>query len=191
MPQSASMIRRLVYFTQALEISSQLDSEIGAAYVLCNLGQAQRDAGHLDESISTLERGRSLAAAQGEVNLEAIYLSDLALAHLMAHNWDTAAEQAQRSVALFTQLEQPLSSTVAYATLAAAQLALGQRQAAESSARKAVAILDACGGEGPDFPHRDYWLCAQTLAALGYTADAQHAEEQAAHLLCQRAEPHL
>jgi adenylate cyclase len=180
--------KALAYFTQALDISSQLDSEIGTAYVLCNLGQAQRDAGHLSESISTLERGRSLAAAQGEVNLEAIYLSDLALTHLMAHNWDAAAEQAQRSVALFTQLEQPLSSTVAYATLAAAQLALGQRQAAETSARQAVAILDACGGEGPDFPHRDYWLCANTLAALGYSAEAQRAAEQAAHLLCQRAD---
>lgn len=180
--------KALAYFTQAMGISSQLDTEIGAAYVLCNLGQAQRDAGRVGESIATLEKGRQLAEAQGEVNLEAIYLSDIALAQLMAHNLEAAAEGAQRSITLFDQLEQPLSSTVAYATLAAAQLALGRRQEAETSVRKAVAILDACGGEGPDFPHRDYWLCFHTLAALGHTADAQHAAAQAAKLLCLRAD---
>jgi adenylate cyclase len=180
--------KALAHFAQAMENSRLLDSEIGASYVLCNLGQAQRDAGQLDKSIATLEAGLRLATAQGEVNLEAIYLGDAALANLLTHNWTAAAEQAQQSLALFTQLEQPLSATVAHATLAAAQLALGHHQAAELSVRTAIEILDECGGEGPDFPQRDYWLCSKTLASLGYTQDARRAAEQAAGILLQRAE---
>ena len=129
-----------------------------------------------------------LAQQHGDVSLEAIYLSDLALTSLRAGDCRAAAEQARRSLALFDQLEQPLSSTAVYATLAAAQLSLGEFGAAEAAARAALAILDECGGEGPDFPHRDYWLCAQTLAVLGDVTAARHAEQQAVALLLQRAE---
>ena len=156
-----------VHLEQAMECSRIIESEIGAAYILCNLGQAQRDAGRLDEAQHTLQEGLLLAQQHGDVSLEAIYLSDAALTSLRAGDWLAAAEQATRSLALFEQLEQPLSSTAVYATLAAAQLGLGEFGAAEAAARAALAILDECGGEGPDFPHRDYWLCAQTLAALG------------------------
>jgi tetratricopeptide (TPR) repeat protein len=180
--------RAFEHLGQAMEHSRVIESEIGSAYILCNLGQAQRDAGRLAEALDTLEQGLLLAEAQGDVHLQAIYRSDIAFANLRAGQNVAAVEQAQRSLALFFQLDQPLSQTAVYATLAAAQLALGNHSAAELSARAALAILDDCGGEGPDFPQRDYWLCAQTLAALGRTKAARHAEEQALALLLQRAE---
>jgi adenylate cyclase len=176
-----------VHLEHAMECSRIIESEIGAAYILCNLGQAQRDAGHLDEAQQTLQHGIQLAQQHGDISLEAIYLTDLALTNLRAGDYTAAAEQARSSLALFDQLEQPLSSTAVYATLAAAQLGLGEFRAAETAAWAALAILDECGGEGPDFPHRDYWLCAQTLNAVGDMAGAQHAEKQAVALLLQRA----
>ena len=179
--------KAFVHLEQAMECSRMIESEIGAAYILCNLGQAQRDAGRFEEAQHTLHKGLLLAQQQGDINLEAIYLSDAALTDLRQGDYTRAVEQADRSLALFAQLQQPLSSTAVYATLAAAHLGLGNRAAAEQAARAALAILDECGGEGPDFPQRDYWLCAQTLAALG-DREAQHAEQQAAALLQQRAE---
>jgi tetratricopeptide (TPR) repeat protein len=112
----------------------------------------------------------------------------MALANLYVRRWATAREQAQQALALFAELDQPLSSTAVHATLAAAALALGDRAAAEAAVHDALDILDGCGGEGPDFPHRDYWLCAQTLDALGRPETARRAREQAALLLGRRAE---
>jgi class 3 adenylate cyclase/tetratricopeptide (TPR) repeat protein len=175
-------------FAEAMTVSRSIDSDTGAAYVLCNLGQAQRDAGLLDAALETLVQGLQLAQDQGEVNLEAIYLSDMALTNLYARRWEAALAQAQRSLALFAQLDQPLSSTIVYATAAAASLALGDRTGAETAVQRALGILDECGGDGPDFPQRDYWLCAQTLAALGHHATAHRARTQAATLLARRAE---
>jgi tetratricopeptide (TPR) repeat protein len=180
--------KAFVHLEQAMECSRIIESEIGAAYILCNLGQAQRDAGLLDAAQRTLQEGLLLAQQQGDINLEAIYLSDAALTNLRSGNYLHAAEQAERSLALFEQLQEPFSSTAVYATLGAARLGLGNGAAAEQSARAALAILDECGGEGPDFPHRDYWLCAQTLAALGRVETARRAELRAAELLEQRAE---
>jgi predicted ATPase len=173
---------------QAMERSRLIESDTGAAYVLCNLGQAQRDAGLLDEAISTLTQGLRLATEQGDKNLEAIYLSDLALAHLQAHDWEVATDQAQQALALYTALDQPLATTVVYAVLAAVQLASGAAEAAATAVYQALELLDSCGGEGPDFPHRDYWLCAKTLDGLGRTEAAHRVRARAADLLLQRAE---
>jgi predicted ATPase/class 3 adenylate cyclase len=179
--------KAFLYFDQAMACSRQIESDTGAAYILCNLGQAQRDAGRPEAALTTLATGLQLARTQGEANLEAIYLSDLALANLYAHNWSTAVAEAQQSLALFTELDQPLSATVVYATLAAAELALGHTGAAGAAVHQALEILDGCGGDGPDFPQRDYWLCAQTLAALGATETAARARTAAANLLLLRA----
>ena len=84
-------------------------------------------------------------------------------------------------------MEQPLSTTGVLATLAAAQVALDQHDEALATAKRALSILDACGGQGPDFPHRDYWVCAQVLEALG-EVDAAHTARRRAHeLLMARA----
>ncbi len=175
------------HLAQAMERSREIGSEIGAAYILCNLGQAQRDAGRLEAAKATLAEGLLLAEAQGDVNLQAIYWSDAALTSLRAGEYMAAIEQAERSLALYAQLEQPLAATTGYAVQAASHLQLGRRPAAEAAVRRALAILDECGGEGPDFPQRDYWLCAQVLALLGDKEAAQHAVAQAVALLQQRA----
>lgn len=110
------------------------------------------------------------------------------MTNLRAGKYAAAREQAARSLEIFEQLQQPLSSTGVYATLSAAQLGLGNYAAAQAAAEAALSILDDCMGEGPDFPHRDYWFCAHTFAALGNVQGAQHAEREAVTLLLRRAE---
>jgi class 3 adenylate cyclase/tetratricopeptide (TPR) repeat protein len=176
------------YLAQALARSRSIESEIGAAYVLCNLSQAQRDGGKLADAALSLQEGLRLAQAQGDLNLEAIYLGDAALTSLRSGDAGAATAQAERSLTLFMQLDLPLSCTSVYATLAAARLALDDRDGAQAAVQAALALLDGCGGEGPDYPQRDYWQCAEVLAALGDAAGAARARAQAGALLHQRAE---
>jgi predicted ATPase/class 3 adenylate cyclase len=177
----------LQYLDQALEHSRELGSDTGSAYVLCNLSQAQRDAGALDAAAETLRQGLRLAQEQGDLNLEAIYLGDAALTSLRAGDAQAAIAQAERALLLFRQLDLPLSCTSVHATLAAARLQGGDRASARADVEAALALLDECGGEGPDYPQRDYWLCAQVLQALGDHAGENHARQQAVALLHQRA----
>jgi len=179
--------RAFAHLARALERSDAIGSAIGAAYILCNLGQAQRDAGQLDTAIGTLQRGMALAQEQGDVNLEAIYLGDLALAHLRAGDFASAAAKAEQSLGLFAELEQPMSATVVLATLGAAHLGCDDRGAAATAVREALRILDDCGGEGPDYPQRDYWMCGAILDALGDRVESSRARLRARELLHQRA----
>ena len=130
----------------------------------------------------------AMAQAQGNADLEAICEGDLAQTHLRTGEIALALAEAERSLALYTALEQPLSTTGVLATLAVAALALHQHHEALVTAKRALAILDACDGEGPDFPHRDYWICGQVLDALGETESAQTARRRAHELLMARAE---
>ena len=81
-----------------------------------------------------------------------------------------------------------MSTTVVLATIATAQLGLGELQQAEQVVHDALRILDECGGEGPDYPHRDYWMCSLVLEALGRTDEAIDARRRAGELLVLRAE---
>jgi tetratricopeptide (TPR) repeat protein len=177
----------IAHLQAALERSRSIDSEIGAAYVLCNLSQAQRDSDRLAEAAANLQEGLHLAQEQEDRNLEAIYLGDAALTSLRAGQAQAAASQAEAALALFTELELPLSCTGVYATLALARCRLGDRTGALAAVGASLALLDGCGGEGPDYPQRDYWQCAEALAALGDEAGAARARRQAAALLQQRA----
>ena len=112
----------------------------------------------------------------------------LAQTHLRTGEVALAFAEAERSLALYIALEQPLSTTGVLATLAVAALALHQHHEALAAAKHALAILDACDGEGPDFPHRDYWICGRILDTMGETEAAQTARSRAYELLMALAE---
>ena len=50
------------------------------------------------------------------------------------------------------------------------------------------AILDECGGEGPEFPQQDYFFCYQVLQAVGQPAAAHEALGSAHELVTRQAE---
>ena len=55
-------------------------------------------------------------------------------------------------------------------------------------AQKALTILDECNGEGPEIPHRDYFVGYQVLNAAGQTQQAKRALQAAYRLVSARAE---
>ena len=171
----------------ALEISRQIGSSVGSAYVLVNLGQTLRDAGRLEESTALLREGLVLARQQADRYLEAQYLSDLALTALTAAEYGQALDNAQRSLGILREMNLDVQTTTDLTTIAVASLACGDDSAALAAAQAALAILDECAGDGPDFPHRDYWRSAQVLAALGYTGEAAAAQAAARQILAEKA----
>jgi hypothetical protein len=98
-----------------------------------------------------------------------------------------AAELAGQSLHKFRSLDLSLSTTADLTTIAASLLGLQREREALFYITEAIKTLDLCRGEGPDYPHRDYWLCAQTLQTLGEVSLAKHALESAYRLLLRQA----
>ena len=173
---------------RSLAISQELEDEAGQAYTLCNLGQVLREQGALDEAEALLSQGMALAQAQGDRHLEALYHSELGMVHLQAERFPQAVEQAARSLAILNQMGLRVSTTSDLSTLAQANLAQGELGQALAYARESLSILDECEGEGPDYPHRDYFVCAQVLAAARESQEAERALVAARRLLLEQAQ---
>ena len=171
-----------------LEQGLALRQEGIQAYLLCNLGQVLRETGELTKASEVLQQGMHLAQMQGEVLLEAICLNDLALTNLLGISFSQALEQARTSLEKFRLLQLELSTTSDLAIIATAQLALNQPTEAFATACQALEILDNCAGEGPDFPHRDYWMCYQVFQTLGEKLRAAQALTSAHRLLIQQSQ---
>jgi hypothetical protein len=86
------------------------------------------------------------------------------------------------------ELDLHLDTSYDLTTLAVAHLTAGDTAQALDYARQALRILDECGGEGPEFPQRDYYLCSQVLAAVGEDVAARDALHAAASLVLARAD---
>ncbi|MBK8046338.1 MAG: tetratricopeptide repeat protein [Anaerolineales bacterium] len=177
----------LTYLSTALERSQLINSDIGAAYILCNLGQVQRDCGRLDLAQETFRQGLELADAQQDENLAAIYHSDWAITAMRTGDYVAACQHGELALKIFQELKQPLSTPVVLATLAAAYLAQGNTTTATARVQAAINLLDSSRGEAVDFPERDYWQCSQVLAQLGLQQEAEQARRRAHELLMERA----
>jgi hypothetical protein len=97
-------------------------------------------------------------------------------------------ERANAALTLRRELNLLLVTTDDLATLTAAYLADGNTPRALDYARQTLALLDGCGGEGPEFPQRDYFICYQALAAAGQEENAYDALQSAHNLIMARAE---
>jgi tetratricopeptide (TPR) repeat protein len=171
-----------------LQVSREIGDESGQAYTLCNLGQVLRDQGNLNEAEEVLRAGLWLAQNQRDLNLEAIYNSDLAMLALLAQRYSQAVERAWLSLEQFRSLDLPLSTTANLSTLAMAYWNMGELDQARTCMLDTLRLLDECEGVGPDFPQRDYWVCSQVALALGESHLAQSALQSAYRLLRAQAE---
>ncbi len=178
--------RAAQYLQSGIDGSRAIGSALAEAYVLCNLGQLQRDMGNFSEAVDSLSRSQSMAVMQGDVGLEAICWGDLALTNVRAGHDLDARRQAETALARFLELDQPMALPSILATKATTQLHLGDAGALET-VQQSLRLLDECQGEGPDFPHRDYWMCASVLEALGHGDEAERARHAAHRLLMERA----
>ncbi|MBI3957820.1 MAG: tetratricopeptide repeat protein [Chloroflexi bacterium] len=172
----------------ALAIVREIEAEVGAAYIQVNLGQILRDTGDLAGADAAFANGLEFAVRRQDRHLEAICYSDSALLRILQDDYAQAMDAAQRAQALYAEIGTPYSATADFTTLARAALALGYLIEAAAYADRTIALLIECKGDGPDFPHRDYWYCAQVLQAVGRAADAESARSVAHRLLREKAE---
>ncbi len=171
-----------------LRVAQEIGDEAGQAYILGNLGQVLRDQNQLAAATQAFTDGLALVEKQADKYQMAYLLSHLALLHLQAGQPAQARERAEAALALRQTLGLRLWTTADLASLASAHNALGEGAQALEYAQQSIALLDECQGEGPEFSHQDYFLCAQVLRAQGQPEAAQAALRSAQTVLQSRAD---
>jgi hypothetical protein len=152
------------------------------------LGLVARDKLDLATAEKLLSAGLTLAQAQDDQYLISSFLNYLSTINLQLHRLEQAIAQASSSLALRQELNMRFATPDNLATLAAAYLARGDLSEAMGYAAQIQAILEECGGEGPEFPQHDYFILYQILTAAGHTQQAKTALQMAYNLVIIRAE---
>lgn len=173
---------------QGLSLSREIGDRSGEAYVLCNLGQVLRDAGNLASAEQALANGMALAEAQNDRHLLSLCLSHLASVSLLAGLPNQARTQATQALEMRRELDLMLWATADLAMLSQAHLALGDAATALDCVHQTLSILHECEGQGPEYPHHDYFACYRVLAAAGEEAAAHEALQSAYDLLLAQSE---
>jgi tetratricopeptide (TPR) repeat protein len=174
---------------KGLDLCREIGDEAGEPYMLCNLGLIARDQDELGSAQDLLTTGLDLARAQDDKNLISVFLSYLSTVSLAAGRMDQAIEQATTALAMRRELGLELLAADDLALLATAHQRSLPPQVGQAldHARQCLSILDESGGEGPEFPARDYYLCYQVLVANEQTAAARAALSSAYRLVEARA----
>lgn len=173
---------------QGLRLSREIGDEAGQAYLLCNLGLVLQAKGELATAEEILTEGIHLAQTYSELYLASSCFEYLSLTYLDAGRWQAAIEHAKSSLTLRLDLDLSHPRIADdLATLAKATLAIGNVDEALEYARQTLTILETCGGEGPEFPQRAYFICYQVLAAAGQDQPAQAALQAAYAMVMARA----
>jgi adenylate cyclase len=175
-----------------LEQGLQLAKEIGAeeekaSYLLSNLGLVMRDQGNLTQAERLLTEGLAMMQAIDNKHQSVYFLSYLSTVSLQAGHLEQAIEQAQDALVLWHTLGLRLRMTDDLATLAAAHLAADNVAEALTYAEQFLALLEECGGEGPEFPQRDYYIGYRVLTSAGSEERADVALRSAHNLVITRA----
>jgi len=176
-----------------LEQGLQLMKEIGAeermaSYLLSNLGLVMRDQGDLAAAERVLSQGLALVQAANNKHQEVYFLSYLGTVNLQRENLEQATMEAQAAVKLWEELSLSVRKIDDMATLAAAHLAAGELANASKYADQVLMLLEECGGEGPEFPQRDYYICYEVLTMTGRETEAHTALQSAYSLIEARAQ---
>jgi adenylate cyclase len=172
---------------QGLRLAREIGDENGQAYILGSLGLVMREQGELEAAEKLLSEGLALAQAQADKYLELLILSQLGIANLEMHRLPEAISWAESAVALGQETDQTLGTTTALAACALAHLESQAVDRALACAKQAKDILDECGGEGAEYPQRDYLACYRVLDAAGQAEEASAALRAAHDLVLARA----
>lgn len=172
---------------RGLRLAQKIGDEAGQAMLYSNLGLVMRDQDDLMAAEQVLRDGLSLVQHEQNKYQRSFFFSYLSTVSLQARRLEQAIEHAQAALTLRQELEMRLNTADDLATLAQAHLLRGDLAQALEYARAALTILDESGGQGPEFPQRDYFIGYQVLAAAGEEAAAQATLQTAYHLVMARA----
>jgi class 3 adenylate cyclase/tetratricopeptide (TPR) repeat protein len=176
------------YLEEGIQLASEIDAEESRAYLLVNLGLVMQFQGDLTAAEQLLTEGLTLAQTMNNKRLEAFYLSYLSAVHFGAGQLGLAIDCAQVALLLRTELNLRLYTTFDLTSLAAIYLAMNEIPQALGYTEQGLSILEEYGGEGPEFPERDYWISYQVLVAAGQTERAKTVLQSAYALVMRRAE---
>jgi adenylate cyclase len=176
------------YLQNSLRLNEELGDESGRSYTLGNLGLVMRDLGDLETAEKLLSEGLAIAQKHADQYVASAMFSHLGIVSLLAGQYEPAIECANIALTMRRDLDLRVWTTADLATLALAHLSLNDTAAALDYAQQALEILDECQGEGPEFPHRDYFACYQLLSACGQTEAAYSALHSAYKRIMTRAE---
>ena len=173
---------------RGLELSQEIGDEAGQTYILINLGLVACERGDLAAADRQLADGLAMAKKQDDKRLVSGFLSVMSIASLQAGKLEQSVEQSKAALALHKEMDLRSYTADDLATLAAAYLAVGDLTQALDCTQQSWIILEECGGEGPEFPQRDYFICYQVLSAAGQGERARAALQSAYDLIMARAE---
>lgn len=173
-----------------IDLCEEIGDKEGQAYCSCNLGIVLRDDEARSNRAATqpLQSGITYAKTIGNPHLEAICLSHLALVQLKEGELDDAIASSERAKDLFLNIGLEEMTTINLSTMAAAYQQGGKTQKALASVDDTLFLLAKCDDQGPEYPHWDYFHCADILFAHGDMGRAKDAISAAHQLLMQRAE---
>jgi len=173
---------------QGRQIAREIGDEAGQAYLMVNLGLVATDSGDQVQAEQLLNEGLALALSQDDKRLTSSFLNYMSIVSLRTGRLEQALERANESLSLRRELGMLLSTADNLTIVAAAHLALGDTTQAIDYARQTLAILDKCGGDGPEFPQRDYFICYQVLTAAKQQDQAEAILRSAYDLIKDRAD---
>jgi adenylate cyclase len=164
------------------------------ADALCNLGLCYsgaivRAAEDLPAAMEALDESLTIARDphMNDRGLAAMCHSYLALVYSTAGKHEEAIHSAGAALALRQELGLERLATIDLTSLGLSHHLRGDMDAALCYAERALAILDDCEGQGPEFAERDYDLSHRILRAAGRGDEAQRALHQAYRLVMEKA----
>jgi len=172
---------------QGLQVCREIGDEIGEAYLMANLGLVAYTDGDLATAELVLRQGIAIAEKHNDKHILSYLLSYRSSVSLQRGKLSEAIEQANATLTLHRAGNNLLMTADDLSTLAEIYLTTGDTDRALDYAQQALTILNGCNGKGPEFPHRDYFICYQVLAAAGQTG-ADAALQNAYELVMARAE---
>lgn len=175
-------------FVRCIQLGEEVDDPIGQGYALCNLGLVLRDEGKLSAAERHFLESIQIAEGKEERHLLAMGMSHLAILFLRKNQREEAIRLATLAVQIREDLGTRELTTIDLTTLALAYQQLDQPARARQLIEQALALLTECQGEGPEFPHWDYYHCYVILLWLGDEERAVAALRVAYTMLMARAD---
>jgi len=171
-----------------LDLCTAIGAEIGQSYMLCNLGQIQRERHLLAKAEKTLLSGLAMAETSGDAYLIALYLGELATIDLENQHFERSVERSRKNINFYSEQNSLSSATDDITRLATIFSRMKNLENAVQYAEEAMRVLDENQGEGVDYPHRDYFRCYKVFSEYDKPELATEALLSAYRLLQEKAE---